>query len=381
MSQLHNSTLKKRIIVLYNGIITELDKPINGPILSPFYCDLDKIRFMLTAKKRLYWVWDDGTQILLTLDNYTWDDSNGYPPIPPEPETAETFAQHITEELDSAKGLHGEIRYWQGKFQYYDDALHQWVDVLTDQAPYSNVEPTELGVGGILPGTHLGGKTLDAILNKMFFNTAPPVISIQTSPDSGVREIGEVVGSVLFTIDITKGQNPITSVKVYKDANLIYTGVVTDTPVLHYGFTYSTSFNTNCVFRVEVMDSDCTFNKEVSFKFVAPIYMGKLAKNLLINQINITTNLTEMLVDQDTPIKISNILTTDDERILFAYPSSLGNLQSIMDENDWNLLYGGFVKTIVPILIGNGNTINYNVYSSENSCTVESYKLTFDFNN
>lgn len=73
--------LQKFITVMWEGKIEELDN-VQGSILNPFWCDLNKIRLMIGSGKIVYEhsYTNPNLRVRLTLDNY--DDLNIYPDNP-----------------------------------------------------------------------------------------------------------------------------------------------------------------------------------------------------------------------------------------------------------------------------------------------------------
>jgi hypothetical protein len=119
----------KKIIVMFTGLITELND-VYGPILSPFLCDLDVIRAMVSGGRKVYEILNDGTSVLLTIDNYANDNGEPTPTPNAPPYTAETFKTHLSEQFDSESGVHHELRFFEGHFEYYDNEDDTWKEVV-----------------------------------------------------------------------------------------------------------------------------------------------------------------------------------------------------------------------------------------------------------
>ena len=103
-----------------------------------------------------------------------------------------------------------------------------------------------------------------------------------------------------------------------------------------------------------------------------PMYIGALIAAVPTEtQVKTMTSLTAEDTDQTKNYSIS------DSRFCFAYPTIFGDLSSILDTNQFEII-SGFNKTTLNFTIG-ANTINYTIYTLKRVCTVSNFNTTFKF--
>lgn len=185
---------------------------------------------------------------------------------------------------------------------------------------------------------------------------------------AGLIKKGTTINGSTLTATLTAlGNVPIEKIKFYKgntvlsennyiDGTTVYTEVVAD------------SITTDTTFAVVVEQQDNrNVQKEAKFVFVNPTYIGVVtslspsdAEILAFNE-----NLKESF-------KGSYTVTMSDARTCIAYPSSMGNITSIKDNNNFEYI-NSFTKTTRTL-----NGESYNVYILTDAVTANNFKWTIN---
>ena len=105
----------------------------------------------------------------------------------------------------------------------------------------------------------------------------------------------------------------------------------------------------------------------LKYSFVYPYYYGAVDNdNVTVDSVS---NLTKIIRPKET---INKAFNSNFQTVVYAYPASYGNLTSIINQNNYEVV-SSFKKTTLNI-----NTIKYNVYYLEN-VNVSNFKYTFKF--
>jgi hypothetical protein len=114
-------------------------------------------------------------------------------------------------------------------------------------------------------------------------------------------------------------------------------------------------------------------SNSVTFTYVYPIYIGSL------NMINPTESDIKSMNKRITGKGNQSLsYTITSSRFCFAYPSSYGNLTSIKDPNNFEMV-GSFTKTTTNFTMLDGKSIAYTVYVLSNPTTQNAFNLTYIF--
>ena len=136
-----------------------------------------------------------------------------------------------------------------------------------------------------------------------------------------------------------------------------------------------TSNISSSYYQVEVIDVNGGSVKSATrgINFYYPIYYGTISHIVEIDTINKNTiaSLQNKVIDGKTNQTLT--YTTSNERMVIAYPSSYGQLASILDPNGFEQI-NSFETTTVTL----DNQQNYRVYMN-NANTNTNFKLTFKF--
>jgi hypothetical protein len=131
--------------------------------------------------------------------------------------------------------------------------------------------------------------------------------------------------------------------------------------------------NSDTIYKVIVYDKYNSISSvEKKYSFVNDFYYG------VINDILLTETLIKSLTGLKTlKTNLSETFTPSNQKILFAYPQSYGNLTNINDDENYDMI-NGFSKSNVNITL-NGNVVPYNVYTSNYLIKDANVNLTFEF--
>jgi hypothetical protein len=365
--------ISKRIIVIWHEKIPELNN-VYGPILTPFWCDVDIIFVMIQTKKRIYEVLDDGTMVLLNQGNYDKDNGGGTPGpiIDPNPPAGYGFNQHLTEQIDSAQGLHREVRYYNGHFEYFDNVAGLWREILTNDE-FDDLTPSAITLGGIEKDQVLSGLRIDDVLHKLLHPTVRPTIVLATVPSNVFLEDGTVTTSINLNAQVTKGALSIASVNFVKDTAVINTPVVSNANVANYIYTYNGNINSDTVFKTVVNDGEVNTTATHNITFVEAKFIGTIPATQAIT--STVLSLLDKVLDSNNYLVAS--FNANNERVCFAVPST-NTISSITDQNGF-IVTQVFDVTQVAYTKPNSQVINYDIYSSIDPLTVTDFRINFNF--
>lgn len=188
-------------------------------------------------------------------------------------------------------------------------------------------------------------QALDSILAKLYY-VKPSINSFTASTNGGVFEVGTTITApITFNWEYNKN---ITT-QTLTDCTLADETVRTTT--------YDSDIITDKTFTLSASDGENTVSKSISYKFVAPYYIGVSTTNTLTETEIIA--LTKKLEAKGTK---TIDYTTAQSYMVFAYPKSYGAISSVIDQNGFNVT-DSFVRSTVTV-----NSVEYYVYCS-NQCS------------
>ena len=197
-------------------------------------------------------------------------------------------------------------------------------------------------------------QALDGILAKLYY-VKPSINSFTASANGGVFEVGTTITApITFNWEYNKNITTQSLTDCTLADEIIRTA------------TYNSDITTDKTFTLTASDGENTVSKSISYKFVAPYYIGVSTTNTL-TETEITA-LTKKLEAKGT--KTVNY-TTNQSYMVFAYPKSYGAINSIIDQNGFNVT-DSFIQNTLTI-----NSVEYYVYIS-NQCT-GIYTMKFNY--
>ena len=224
---------------------------------------------------------------------------------------------------------------------------------------------TNITCGGLASGVDLSGKTVKEVLKAMTVTYVLPSCTVTFSNTNSLIKKGTSINITITSKNFVKGTNDISKIEFYKGTNLENTQTYTT----NSAYTYTINdINTDTTLKVRVYDTEGKY-KEVStksYKFVYPSYVGVSTTDVL-TETEITA-LTKKLEAKGT--KTVNY-TTSQSYMVFAYPKSYGAINSIIDQNGFNVT-DSFIQNTLTI-----NSVEYYVYIS-NQCS-GSYTISYRY--
>lgn len=205
-----------------------------------------------------------------------------------------------------------------------------------EQITFTKSLGTTQTLGGIAKGTNLSGKTSKEILDLLLFPYVAFSVSMSTNASGGVKEVGTSYTVSTATVNITMGSAEIYSIIVKRGNTVLLTktsGIVAGSNTIT--LPTAQTVNESVTFSCTVTDSEGTSQSAnaTAFTFVYPYYYGA---------INNGVTLTEALVKGLTKSVSSKgnktvTITMNQQKAVFAYPKSYGNLAKILDANGFNV--------------------------------------------
>lgn len=231
--------------------------------------------------------------------------------------------------------------------------------------------------GGIAAGANLNGMTTHEILMKMLYPYIAPQVGIVCTPDGGVFEKGTKPVVTNVKIDIVKKSEIITKIEVLYSNNII---AAQEDELIANGGTFNYPVNAEVItsnkgFTVRVTDASGNVSSSNSkpFDFVYPYLVGVCEEDAEINE--------ELLLGLNKKVELKGnktvSYTTENQRMVLAYPVEYGTLKYIYDVNNFDVT-STFEHKVVDILCVDGTVQKYNVYVN-NASTVENFAMKFSY--
>ena len=254
-----------------------------------------------------------------------------------------------------------------------------WEDLLS----YTREKGTSIKVGGAEKGFVPNG-TIESMLDKILYPVLEPTLEFVAAKNQQVVfEKNTTAQNIKFKLsfDKTSTSETITGYKLYRNGVLVdeqdLDAATESIDITYFNDEQKTKpgltvpFNNDSKFKVELKygTDKVVASKEVEVIFADPIFIGscdlitddEIKKQLIINDNKILVKKMETIEHEFTHI---------DKMEMIAYPSSLGELKEIRDDN-FNLTNSFNHKTITV------NSVEYLVYYSEYNHCVDKFKVTF----
>lgn len=211
------------------------------------------------------------------------------------------------------------------------------------------------------------GMTFTEFLKKIAIKEILAAINFSVTNAAGLKKKGTTIPAPTLTTTFTNlGNVPIESIDFYVGNTKLDTqnyigGIMT------YNYDYSSDITDNLTFVTIInQEGNKTVRKESKFVFVNPRYIGVV--NTLTPTVDDITALTEDLSENRAR---DYTISMNDARICYAYPSSMGNLTSIKDSNNFEYL-NSFTKTNISM-----NDDTYNIYTLTDPVSITNFKWSF----
>lgn len=267
------------------------------------------------------------------------------------------------------------------------DDTHQFItkaqkEQLTGNITYTNATPIVSAHGGVAVGDTFDNVPISKVLDKILYPYVAPVVSASAAPSNGgTFEIGVGTTVTSVTANVTKKARSITKVEVFGSDSA--TALATKTEGVANGGSFSLAFSKELKaaaangtrFTVKVTDSDnkVTSANTGTFSLVYPFYQGVVAAGATVDAAAVKA-LTKKV---ETKGNKKWAYTAANQKMVFAYPASYGNLTKIFDTNNFDVT-GTFTKSTVNVSCADGTSVAYNVYVNSTS-TVSGFNMDFRF--
>lgn len=267
---------------------------------------------------------------------------------------------------------------------YQSKHTGQAIDEAVDRTVYTNSNPVAATLGGIKAGDSFEtGITITELFDKLLYPYVDAIVGNATAtPNGGVYEKGEVKTITQVSISITKKSEPITRVALHNGSTLI--GEKTGNVVKNGGTITFSDINIEVPTKgnqltVKVTYPDANGNDKTvekmtnAFTFVYPYYMGVCDADTTIDEalVESLTRIIEGKGDKEGTFNCTN------QRIVFAYPSDYGYLNSIKDKNDFETK-SDYTINELSITGLDESSQNYYVYVS-GAGNVSDFKVKFKY--
>lgn len=238
---------------------------------------------------------------------------------------------------------------------------------------YTNDTPMISPLGGYKAGTTFDNVSLSEFLTGLLYPYMPPKISISANPGAAVRDYDNPLTSVTLTASVTKQSEAIKWVEFFKGSTSLQRFNELGDNV-SFNTTHEETIRTTTTFTAKVSDGTQTVTSNlITYTFVYPFYVGATSESSL-NQVTLSASDKVVKTKGNTSKKY----TTTQERFYIAYPASYGNLTSILDANQFEIL-PDFEKGTKTVTMLDQSTVPYTVYLFKNAVTVADFTVTFKF--
>ena len=232
-------------------------------------------------------------------------------------------------------------------------------------------------LGGISANTDLNGLTVKEILNKLLFPYIEPVIAVAATPNGGTYEKGSTQTITNVKVVVTKKSEKITKIEVLNGTQVL---ARQQDEAINNGGTFNYNVNvsvpsTNKQLTVKVTDNsgNAITKTTNAFTFVYPYYYGVCDEGTTING-DLIKSLTKSVTSKGTK---TVTYTTNNQRMIFAYPKSYGVITKILDPNSFDVT-STFTMSQITIIGLDGTGQSYYVYVNSPS-TVSNFNMKFSY--
>lgn len=161
-------------------------------------------------------------------------------------------------------------------FYIYDLENDNFVAIGGGDGKTFGAEPVMAGVGGIKVGDSILGKNAYETLQMILYPETAPLVTLSLDKDN-VFEIGETVGAVTISAQVTKKSYPIDEIKINVNGADVVDNTDTNTIKDGYTATYSHTVadnHTDVLIKVTAIAGTTTTEKSTNIKFVRASFYG-----------------------------------------------------------------------------------------------------------
>lgn len=220
------------------------------------------------------------------------------------------------------------------------------------------------------------GTSFETILRDILIKQEPPAITVTLTPSDVLYDVvDDMVSSIGIKTVASKKTNDIKEIEIFVNNVSVkkITSGVTSGGIFNY--THDFDLPTNEDFTIKVVCKDVenlSTTKSITVKFVGKTYYGYIDSTIGEPTESQIKALQNNVLKDVKGMKYSNI-TFDYNKVVYAYPKSFGELESIKDEvNNFTYYPGSFTKLNCVI-----DGIDYLVYVQNSPTQAIDVELTF----
>lgn len=244
-------------------------------------------------------------------------------------------------------------------------------------------------LGGIAAGTNLKDKTLHEVLNALLFPYVKPTVGTPTRTPNTTSALEKGDDQVITAVSatITKKSAAITKVELLKGSEVIATKEGSDLPnITTSGTTVTFSGlsiavpSSSVTLTVKVTDAEgstVTSASTAGWTFVYPYFYGICAGDKTAATLT-ETDIEAMTKDIKGKGEKSYTYTTDNQKMVIAYPKAHGVLKKALDPNGFDYL-GDYDRAELSITGLDGSAQTYYVYAQKAPSFVTSFTMKYQY--
>lgn len=231
-------------------------------------------------------------------------------------------------------------------------------------------------IGSITGGKkYTKGTSLETIIRDILTTYQKPGVAVNTTPSTTLYDaVTDSLTSITISVASTKGTQDITAITFYVNGveqNKLISGVASG-GTFTYKHTFSTPQQKTFSVKADVTDGKTTASQTKTIVFIGKSYYGLIEPDVEIENITEDTIKSLNKTLKNTKTFIYKNINCDFNKVVYAYPASLGNLVSIQDEvNNFNYT-DSFTKKTMDV-----DGISYNVYVLSEPTGADGVQITF----
>lgn len=217
------------------------------------------------------------------------------------------------------------------------------------------------------------GTTLEQIIIDMLTEKNPPTVAMALNPSATLYdEVNGSISSLTINAAVTKKTNDVAKVEFYINDALVHTTTSNVANGGSFPYIHNTTIIDDTVVKVVATDTEgLTSTASKTITFIGNSYYGIVESTLTEPTEALIKTLTKNL--KNTKKLVYEGIACDYNKVVYAYPSELGKLTSIMDKvNNFNYTTS-FQQTTVTV-----DGIEYYVYTLIDPTGADDVTLTFE---
>ena len=223
--------------------------------------------------------------------------------------------------------------------------------------------------------------TIQEVLTQLLYPYVAPSVSafLTYSPSGTLFEKGTVVEITALNGSFIQRSEEIVNIKFLDGTEILYERADELESNTVYTYTFGepiriTNDMNNTRFRVSVIDGvNEIFANTIAFSFCYPYYFDVIENDTVLSS-NLIKNMNKKI---ETKGNKTYTYTTNNQRMVIAYPKSYGNLSKIIDQNNFDVT-PTFTQSEINVVGKDGTSQTYYVYVN-NASSVENFRMTFQY--